>query len=170
MFWKKIIVISLLCAVFALPGCKKKTLSIYNWDDYLNPDLVKKFEKQYGCAIALSIFASNEEMYEKVKGGAEYDVLVPSSYIAKRMYEDRMLKVLDHSKLPHKKNIDIAFMRRSIDSNMKYSIPYMTVFTGIAYNKKMVKDFRPSWSMFGRTDLAGKMGMVDDLREVIGAA
>ncbi len=42
--------------------------------------------------------------------------------------------------------------------------------TGIAYLKSKVADFEPSWAMFDREDLKGRMTMLNDMRETIGAA
>jgi spermidine/putrescine transport system substrate-binding protein len=81
-----------------------------------------------------------------------------------------VIREIDHSKIPNMKNLDIPFIRKGLDPDMKYSVPYMVTYCGIAYNKKKVRNFKPSWSMFDRADMAGRMTLLDDMREVIGAA
>jgi spermidine/putrescine transport system substrate-binding protein len=53
---------------------------------------------------------------------------------------------------------------------MDYSVPYFFGAAGIAVNTARVENFEKSWSIFGRTDLKGRMTMLDDMREVLGDA
>ncbi len=169
---KKILLFTLILAAALCIGCgRKKTLYVYNWADYMNPEVLEKFEKQYDCSVVMNYFDSNEALYAKLKAGATgYDVLFPSDYMSRVMYEQGMLMEIDHSRLTNLKNLDESFTAGGIDSGMKYSVPYMVTYCGIAYNKNKVKDFKPSWSMFDRTDLKGRMTMLNDVREAIGAA
>lgn len=158
-------------ASLTLCGKTKKELHIYNWADYMNPKVIERFEKQYNCAVVINYFDSNEALYAKLKAGAEgYDILFPSSYMSKIMYEQKMLQKIDHSRLKNIRNIDTQFIKKGLDPEMVYSVPYMVTYCGIAYNKKRVKNFKPSWSMYDRTDLSGRMTLLNDVREVIGAA
>ncbi|HNX22466.1 MAG TPA: spermidine/putrescine ABC transporter substrate-binding protein [Spirochaetota bacterium] len=166
-------VISILLVSLSAASCSKgkETLHIYNWADYMNPAVITKFEQKYNCTVVMNYFDSNEALYAKLKAGASgYDILFPSGYMAKIMYEQKMIKEIDHSKLKNIKNLDMPFIKKALDPELKYSVPYMVTYCGIAYNKKKVKNFRPSWSMYDRTDIAGRMTLLNDLREVIGAA
>ncbi len=170
---KVIALFSLVMITLSLLTCGKgkETLHIYNWADYMNPAVISKFEKKYNCTVVMNYFDSNEALYAKLKAGASgYDILFPSGYMAKLMYEQKMIKDIDHSKLKNLKNLDIPFIKKALDPELKYSVPYMITYCGIAYNKKKVKNFKPSWSMYDRTDIAGRMTLLNDLREVIGAA
>jgi len=172
---KKTMLYAVLCAFLAgsvsMCGKSKKELHIYNWADYMNPGVIEKFEKENNCTVVMNYFDSNEALYAKLKAGAQgYDILFPSSYMSKIMYEQKMLSEIDRSKLKNLKNVDTEFISRGLDPSMKYSVPYMVSYCGIAYNKKKVKNFTPSWSMYERTDLKGRMTLLNDMREVIGAA
>ncbi|MBR2427849.1 MAG: spermidine/putrescine ABC transporter substrate-binding protein [Lentisphaeria bacterium] len=172
-FFSLLPAILLALVLSSLTACgKKEVLHIYCWEDYLSDDVIKKFEKEYNCKIQLDVFPSNEAMYAKLKGGAAgYDVVVPSSYMAKLMNEQNMLLKLDTEKLPNvKKYYDKKYNVLNLDPNHEYSVPYFISFTGIGYNSKKVKNFVPSWRMFERADLKGKMSLLDDQREVIGCA
>lgn len=172
---KKTIISAVLCAAAAVSismcSKSKKELHIFNWADYMNPKVIEKFEKENNCTVVINYFDSNEALYAKLKAGAQgYDILFPSSYMSKIMYEQKMLREIDRSKLKNIKNIDMEFISKGLDPVMKYSVPYMVTYCGIAYNKKKVKNFKPSWSMYDRTDLKGRMTLLNDVREVIGAA
>jgi len=165
--------ISILLISASAMSCSKgkQTLHIYNWADYMNPAVIEKFEKTFNCTVVMNYFDSNEALYAKLKAGASgYDILFPSGYMAKIMYEQKMIKEIDHSKLKNLKNLDMPYIKQALDSELKYSVPYMVTYCGIAYNKKKVKNFKPSWSMYDRTDISGRMTLLNDLREVIGAA
>lgn len=163
-----------LCLAVAMWGCgqSKPVLNVYMWSDYIDLDIVKEFEQKYDCKVVIDIFDSNEFMYSKLKaGGSGYDIIQPSSYMAKIMYEQKMIEKLDHSKLPSIKNVNKAYLDNlAIDKKMEYSVPYMIGFTCIAYNKDKLGKLPETWDVFANEKLKGRMTMLNDMRETIGAA
>jgi spermidine/putrescine transport system substrate-binding protein len=161
-------------AATALPGCsrtKPTTLRIYSWADYLDPDLAAKFEKENSCKIEIDTFDSNEAMYAKLTAGATgYDVLVPSSYMVKTLVRENKLLALDHAKLPNLTHVDAAYLKRALDPGMIHSVPYMMAPTCLAWLASKVSNPVASYSMFDREDLKGRITLLDDMREVLGAA
>jgi spermidine/putrescine transport system substrate-binding protein len=160
-------------AILATAACggSKPVLSLYTWSDYIKPDLIRRFEREQACRIVLDTFESNEAMYAKLKAGASgYDLLTPSSYMVSLMHGQGMLARLDHALLPNLVHVDPDYLRIAVDKAMDHSVPYMLVISGIAYLEGRVRDVAPTWRMFGRTDLAGRMTMFNDMRETIGAA
>ncbi len=151
-------------------GKAKPVLNIYTWADYVKPALLSRFEKENACRVEIDTFESNEAMYAKLKAGATgYDLLTPSSYMVSLMHAQKMILPLDHGFLPNLVHVDPEILKMAIDKTMDHSVPYMLTTTGLAYLKSEVKDFKPSWSMFDRSDLRGRMTMLNDMREVIGA-
>lgn len=168
---KKLIFV--LAAAALLAGCKSSApvLHIYTWADYIKPELVQQFEQENNCRIVIDTFDSNEAMYAKIKAGATgYDLITPSSYMAKIMYDQLMLLTLDKTKLPNLANIDPEYLKIAVDPGMEYSAPYMITYTGIGYLADKVTDVQPTWKMLERADLKGRMTMLNDMRETIGAA
>jgi spermidine/putrescine transport system substrate-binding protein len=151
-------------------GRKNPTLNIYTWADYFKPTLIQRFEKEFNCRVVIDTFDSNEAMYAKLKAGATgYSLLTPTSYMVSLMNSQGMLQPLDHRLMPNLVHIDPDYLKVAIDKTMDHSVPYMIVNTGLAYLKSKVRDFVPSWSMFDRQDLKGRMTMLNDMRETIGA-
>ena len=149
----------------------KDTLTIYNWGEYIDPDLIDAFEEETGIHVIYETFDSNEAMYTKVQqGGSSYDIAVPSEYMIETMIEDDMLIELDHSLLPNLKNIDPYFLDLPFDPGNKYSIPYFWGTVGIVYNPNMVPDDLTfdSWEDLWDERLQGKVFLVDGSREVMG--
>ena len=146
-------------------------LHVYIWSDYLDGDLVTRFERENQCRVVLDYFDSNEAMYAKLKaGGGGYDVLVPSSYILPLLVKENLVQPLDPSAIPHREHIDPNYRKLLPDHEMKHSVPYMMSYTGIGYLRSRVGDLAPSWNVFARQDLKGVMTLLDDPRETIGAA
>ncbi len=158
----------------AASGCRQETrsvLHVYTWADYIKPELVERFEQENRCRIVIDTFDSNESMYAKIKAGASgYDVIFPSSYMVRLMHEQGMLQPLDRSKLPNLQHLDPDYLKIAMDPTFDHSVPYMLTYTGLAYLKSKVTDFQPSWAMLDRADLAGRVTLLNDMRETIGAA
>lgn len=117
-------------------GCN--TLNVYNWGEYVGEHTLKNFEKQFGVKVNYSMFASNEEMYTKLLGGSEYDVLVPSDYMIERLLDEKMLQPLDKSMIPNMANLADGIKGMSYDVDNTYSAGYFWGTVGIVYNKNNV--------------------------------
>ncbi|MBM4149369.1 MAG: spermidine/putrescine ABC transporter substrate-binding protein [Lentisphaerae bacterium] len=166
--------VGVLAAVAIMAGCSragKPVLHVFNWSDYIKEDLVKVFEEKYGCRVVMDFYDSNETMYAKVKaGGGGYDVIFPSSYMVSIMHGEGMLMPIDRSKVPNLKYIDPDYTRFTMDPGSDHSVPYMISNSGIGYLKSRVPEVKSSWGMFDDASLAGRMTLMNDMRETIGAA
>jgi spermidine/putrescine transport system substrate-binding protein len=174
MIGRPVWMLAALAALGLVAGCARpaaKTLHVYTWADYIKPEVVQRFEQANGCKIVIDTFDSNEAMYAKLKAGASgYDLVTPSSYMVEIMAQQGMLLALDHRKLPNLANVDPEYLKIALDPKMDHSVPYMLTNSGFAYLKSKVKDVQPTWAVFDRTDLKGRMTMLNDMRETIGAA
>jgi spermidine/putrescine transport system substrate-binding protein len=158
--------------VFSGGGSDKNRLYIYNWTYYTPESVIEKFEQEYKVEVVYDEFASNEDMYAKLKaGGSGYDIVFPSGDYVAIMINQNMLEKIDKTRLPNLKNVDPEVLKKATyDPAMDYSVPYYWGAAGIAVNTAKVPNFERSWSIFGRSDLKGKMTMLDDMREVMGDA
>jgi len=147
-------------------------LRIYNWTYYTPDSVIEKFEKEYNVRVIYDQFASNEELYAKIKAsGGGYDVIFPSGDFVSIMIKQDMLEKIDRSKFTNLGNIDPEILRKaSYDPSMEYSVPYYYGAAGIIVNTARVPDYEQSWSIMGREDLQNRMVMLDDMREVMGGA
>ncbi|BBW97158.1 spermidine/putrescine ABC transporter substrate-binding protein [Geobacillus subterraneus] len=149
-----------------------KTVSVYNWGDYIDPALIRKFEKETGWKVVYQTFDSNEAMMAKIaQGGATFDVAVPSDYAISKMIEENLLLPLDHSKLPNLKYIEPRFLDLSFDPHNRYSVPYFWGTVGIVYNRGMLGGKTiTSWNDLWNPDLRNQILLADGAREVMGMA
>ncbi|MGG1634073.1 ABC transporter substrate-binding protein [Paenibacillus sp. NRS-1760] len=146
------------------------TLTIYNWGDYVDPELLDRFEDETGIKVIYQTFDSNEAMMTKIgQGGTTFDVSIPSEYAISKMKEDGLLLKLDHSKLPNLKYIDPRFMNLSFDPDNAYSIPYFWGTVGIVFNPELVGDLTfSSWNDLWDKSLRNQILLLDGAREVMG--
>lgn len=147
-----------------------KVLNLYNWGDYIDPALLKKFTRETGYKVSYETFDSNEAMYTKIKqGGTSYDLTIPSEYMLEKMKKENLLLPLDHSRLTGLKNYDDRFLNQIFDRSNKYSLPYFWGTLGILYNDKFVnaKDIK-HWDDLWSTKFRNKIMMIDSARDVLG--
>jgi len=155
-----------------------KELNVYNWADYIDEEVIKNYEKEYGIKITYDTFASNEDMLAKLQAGATgYDVIFPSSYVVPTLSELGLLAEIDHNNIPNLKNIDPLFLNIPDDPDNKYCVPYQWGTTGIGYRKDVFGEEVPdSWAYLFEPEMAkkwaeaGGINILNDQREVIGAA
>jgi len=153
----------------------RERLYIYNWTYYTPDSVIEKFEDEFNVRVIYDEFASNEEMYAKLRStqgrSGGYDVVFPSKDFVPIMIQDGMLERINHSLMKNLVNIDPEVLEKAdYDPNMQYSVPYFYGAAGIVVNTARVPVFEKSWSIFAREDLKGRMTMLDDLREVLGGA
>jgi len=164
--------------LFSLVGCialgvQAETLHLYTWADYISPEVVRKFEQQQGCKVVIDTFDSNESMFAKFKAGASgYDLVFPTAYMIQVMHAQGMLAELDHKLIPNLPNIDPAVLAKVKDQTMAHSVPYTLAYACIAVRADKMKSqaAEATWAMFDRPALAGRVTLLDDMRESIGAA
>ena len=62
----RILTLALLSLV--LFACSQKpVLYVFNWSDYIDPELINEFEKEFGCKIKYAFYDSNENMITKIR-------------------------------------------------------------------------------------------------------
>ncbi len=164
----------ILAIAVILPGCSsngKVTLNVLNWGDYIDEELIKRFEEESGIDINYTFMANNEEMIVQLESpDCIYDLCFPSDYIIEKLIANNMLHELDMDNIPNIKNIDERFMDLSFDPDNKYSVPYMWGTVGILYNTKMVDDPVDSWDILWDEKYSGQILMYDSMRDTIGVA
>lgn len=114
------------------------TLKVYNWGQYMDPQVNQAFEAQYGVKVIYDTFDSNELMYTKLQGGESYDVLVPSDYMIERLLNEEFLQPLEKDRIPNLSSLAEGVKGLSYDPQNLYSVPFYWGTVGIVYNKKAV--------------------------------
>ncbi len=168
---------TLLLAVLTVSGCKKEdpaaaansnSLVVYNWGEYIDPDILDQFEEETGISIIYDEFETNEIMYPKVETGAVvYDVICPSDYMIQKMIENDLLEPLDYDKIPNISNIDPDYLKSAeqFDPGNRYCVPYCWGTVGILYNKTMVHETVDSWDILWDEKYKDEILMQDSVRD-----
>ncbi len=176
---KYLLLIIFIIAIILVIKCKlnshetssEDVVNIYNWGEYIDPTLIKKFEKESGYQVEYELFDSNEAMYTKVKSNAgDYDVVVPSEYMIEKMKNEDLLIPLDKSIVTNFKNVDDAYLNPGFDKGNVYSAPYFWGTVGVVYNKTMTDLKFDSWDDLWDPSLKNNVLLVDGAREIMGMA
>ena len=162
----------------AAPAVAKDEFHLYNWNNYIAPETIKRFEAFCNCAVVQTYYGSNEELLARVAGGAKgYDMYVPTSNAVDALIKGKKLAPLDHSKLPNLKNIDPRYLNPYFDPENKYSVPYAMSTTIIGYNDVKMKELglpTDTWAVIFDPKylqkVKGRVTVLDDENELFAAA
>ena len=152
------------------PAAAEGELHVYNWGDYINPEVLTKFAEEYDVEVTLDTYGSNEEMLAKIQAGATgYDIVFPSVHMHDIMSQLGLLWKSDINQSPGFENIDPIAFHSKTDPNGEYCLPYAYGSVGIFYNKTKVPEITSWEEFFAIPEKYGeKIALLDDMREVIG--
>ncbi len=159
---------SLLCGCQSSAGGQAGKVIVYNWGEYIDPEVLTMFEEETGIEVVYDEFETNEIMYPKVEAGAsQYDVICPSDYMIEKMIKNDLLSEIDFDNIPNIKNIGSEYMEQSkgFDPENKYSVPYCWGTVGILYNKTMVSEPITSWDSLWDEQYKDNILMQDSVRD-----
>ncbi|MBB5020263.1 spermidine/putrescine transport system substrate-binding protein [Chitinivorax tropicus] len=170
--------IAVLVYFLAGRGMAADTLHLYNWNNYIAPKTIKRFEESCKCKVIQDFYAGMDEMQIKLAArGPVYDVLVPSDYAVPELIRKGLLQQLDRRQMPNFNNLSPEYLGRSFDSTNRYSVPYSYTTTVVGYNEVRLAELGisvDSWAVIFEPakleKLRGKVSVLDDAREVFGAA
>ena len=160
-----------LAAVSAGPATAAGELHLYNWGDYINPEVVDKFSKEFDVKVSLDTYSTNEEMLAKIQAGATgYDLIWPSVHMNDIMLQLGLLEETKINQVKGFENIDPAALRSKQDPKADYCLPYAWGPVGIFYNKTVAgQDFKSWKDLFDyAAKNPGRVTLLDDLRETLG--
>jgi spermidine/putrescine transport system substrate-binding protein len=151
-------------------GPIESELHIYMWSDYIAEDTVPNFEKEFNCKVTLDTYESNEEMIAKLQAGAGgYDLVCPSGYAITVLNQLGLMEKLVKKHIPNLGNIAPIFTSTVFDPKNEFTVPWQWGVTGIAYRKDKLPAPPDSWGLFLDAAHKGKVTMMDDMRDNIGA-
>ncbi|MBQ2670396.1 MAG: spermidine/putrescine ABC transporter substrate-binding protein [Clostridia bacterium] len=155
------------------------TINVYNWGDYI-PDgsdedtinLNAEFTELTGIKVNYTTYATNEELYAKLKGGsASYDIIVPSDYMISRMIKEDMLEPLNMKNIPNFENIMERFRNPEYDPSSRYSVPYTWGTIGLIYDNTVFDEAdKIGWETLWDEKYAGNILMFDNPRDAFAIA
>jgi spermidine/putrescine transport system substrate-binding protein len=166
-----------LVAALALGGAlmaqaEPQKLNLFIWSEYIDPEMVKDFEKEFDCKVNIDLYEDNEAMLAKVQaGGAGYDIVVPSDNTVPAMIKQKLLAPLRPENIPNLKNLDAKFVNPAYDRGNKFTAAYQWGTVGILARKIEGKPLPDSWSaFFDPKQQAGSFMLIDSVRDMVGPA
>ncbi|MGN1339142.1 MAG: PotD/PotF family extracellular solute-binding protein [Oscillospiraceae bacterium] len=156
------------------------SINVYNWGEYISTgadegtlNVNAEFTKLTGIKVNYTNYATNEELYAKLKGGgANYDIIIPSDYMISKMIKEDMLQPLDFDNIPNFEYIMPSFVDPAYDPENLYSVPYTWGTVGIIYNTSMVDipEEDIDWDILWNEDYADQILMFDNPRDAFAIA
>jgi spermidine/putrescine transport system substrate-binding protein len=144
-------------------------LAYFNWAQYIDPKLLRGFEKAYKVKVNESNFTNMENMLAKLRAGVKYDVAFPEAQTAAQLVKANFLAPLNHANLPNWSQVNSAFHNPWYDAGAKYTVPYAIWTTGIAWRTDKVHGMTGSWNdLWAHPEAAKHTFLLEDFREVIG--
>ncbi|HZT39713.1 MAG TPA: spermidine/putrescine ABC transporter substrate-binding protein [Bryobacteraceae bacterium] len=163
---------SLLLAAAGAAGCggnRARRLNVFNWSEYVAPETISNFEREFRVRVRYATYESAEEMLAKAStGNSGWDVVFPSNSYIQPMASAGLLARLDHKRLPNLAELEPFFQSPPWDASLSWSVPYMHSSTGIVYDAS-VSPPPVGWRDFLSERFRGRVTMLDDPNEVIGA-
>lgn len=155
-------------------------INVYNWGEYIcigeeegTLDILTEFEELTGIKVNYTTFATNEELYAKLKGGGvSYDVIIPSDYMISKMIKEGMVQKINMDNIPNYKYIMEDFRGLEYDPQNEYSVPYTWGTVGIIYDTTVI-DLAPEeidWDILWNEDYADQILMFDNPRDAFAIA
>nr|WP_298249927.1 spermidine/putrescine ABC transporter substrate-binding protein [uncultured Halomonas sp.] len=147
---KSVLALSISAALLAGSAqAQENKLYLFNWTEYMDPEIIEAFEAQYDVEVVQNYFNSLPEMLSKLQAGgvSQYDIIVPSNYYVPRLIETGLVQPLDKSKLPNFDNLMSQFQDPIFDPTAEYSAAYQWGTTGVVYNSETFPDAPKSWSL-----------------------
>ena len=151
------------------PAEAPRVLNIYNWDTYIDPDILADFAAEFDVTINYDIFESSEEMIATIRANpSAYDLVVPTDYSVAVMRRERLLGVLNWDNIPNQGNIDSAFLNPPYDPGGRHCVPYQWGTMGVGYNEAAVGRTISSWEEFFSPEFYGRIALMDSSRTTLG--
>jgi spermidine/putrescine transport system substrate-binding protein len=146
-------------------------ITILNWADYIDMDVVGAFETEFGVKVTIEPFENEDEMIALIQSNpGKYDLTVASGSIVKMMIDLGLVAKIDRELIPNAALVDAEFLSPPYDPTNEYTVPYLWGTTGIAVNRRFVKDEEIGWGVLFDGRYAGKIEMLNDSQEVFAAA
>ena len=153
----------------ACRGDRRPRLNVYNWSNYVAPETVPGFEREFGVRVRYATYESNEEMLAKVlTGNSGWDVVFPTHNRIQPMREYGLLQPLRRAALRNLGNLDPRFSAPVWDPKLEWCVPYMWNGTGIIFNRRLTPA-PERWADLWDARLKGRLTMLDDPEDVLGA-
>ncbi len=167
-----LVTVMLMASLCVMSGCEQKEkLYLYNWGDYMDPDVIAAFEEEYNVDVIEEYFDTNEDMYIKVANGtSRYDVLIPSEYMIERLIQEDLLHKLNFENIPNYANISQSVLGMSNGVDLEYMVPFMWGTLGILYDPEDVGQEITSWDVLWDAQYSKKIVMLNSMRDSMAAA
>ncbi|MGH3415789.1 MAG: polyamine ABC transporter substrate-binding protein, partial [Actinocrinis sp.] len=164
----------------------EKVVNFSNWPAYIDVDSKDKnkhptldeFKAQTGITVNYTEdINDNNEFYTTIDpmlaSGKDTgrDVMVLSDYMIPKLRENNYIQKLDLANIPNHGAMIPQMANVPVDPGRKYTIPWASGFTVIAYNAKLISTpITTIKELFTRPDLKGKVSLMAEMEDTVAFA
>ncbi len=172
----KVPTLLLLTLALCLTGrlsAQNQHLNIFIWSEYLDPQIVADFERQFDCKVTVDLYEDEDSMMAKLQNGGDslYDVVVPPDHSVPAMVALNLLAPLRKEHVPHLTNVMARFLNPPFDPGNRFTVPYQWGTVGLFVRDPTGKELPATWGLlFDPRENPGPTILIDNFRDMIGAA
>ncbi|MEO1200938.1 MAG: extracellular solute-binding protein, partial [Pseudomonadota bacterium] len=144
-------------------------LNIYNWGNYTNPELIEKFEAEYGIEVTITDYDSNDTALAKIKaGGHGFDLVVPSATYVQTYVQEGLIQPINAGEMENFDNVDPRWVDVDYDPGREYTVPWQWGTAGIIMNTSVYDGDPNTWGIMldPPEELVGKINVIPEMMDV----
>jgi spermidine/putrescine transport system substrate-binding protein len=149
-------------------------LHVFIWSEYLDPDVVKDFERTFDARVTVDLYEDGEAMLSKLQAaGGQYDVVVPPDHLVPVLVKLRLLQPLRRERLPNVRHLEPRFVGPPFDPKNEHTVAYQWGTVGLYFRRVAGRPDPDSWGAIFDAGAAGGGGsfvLIDSMRDAVGAA
>lgn len=152
-------------------GTRERVVNLFSWSNYIGKKTIPGFEAETGIKVNLEPYSDEEDMFAKLRTGVQgYDLIVVDDFMIPKLKALDLIDAYPAGELKNLGNVDPKFSDPAYDPGLRFTVPYLFGTTGIGANRKYVKDMPSTWKDLWDERYKGKLTMLDNARDAIGAA
>ncbi|MBQ3004807.1 MAG: spermidine/putrescine ABC transporter substrate-binding protein [Clostridia bacterium] len=172
-----VVLVLMSCPMSFTVQAAERSINVYNWAEYISDgaedtlDVNAEFERRTGIKVNYTNYATNEDLYAKLKsGGSNYDIVIPSDYMIERLIDEGYLQKINFDNIPNYKYISERYKDMYFDPKNEYSVPYTVGMVGLIYNKEYVAEDPTSWEVMWDGRYTNNILMFESSRDAFAIA
>jgi spermidine/putrescine transport system substrate-binding protein len=147
-------------------------VTLFQWQDFMEPPFLADYEKAYGEKPAITIFADEDEAFSKMRAGFKPDVMGPCYYSLPRWRAAGLLAPIDTSKLKNWSKIPAVLKNLpglSAGPGKVWFVPHYWGNTSLTIRTDLAPEYATSqsWEILFDPKYKGRVSVLDGVDDTV---